>query len=394
MSKGPPRLVIVQPEPAAPSETFLRAHAEHLPGCVAVVCGASPGIDGRPVFSQALPARAWRKALRLVRGQTWEAERTAAYLALFRRLRPDAVLAEYGGAAAAVTDACRIFGVPLVAHFHGYDASRRDYVAHMAAAYRAMFAVAAAVVAVSRPMRRRLIALGAPAEKVHCNPCGIDCGAFAGADPAAAPPVFLAVGRFVPKKAPQLTLRAFAQARRDCPAARLRMIGDGPLRPACERLAGELGVTSAVDFLGLLPPAAVQEEMRHSRAFVQHSLEAPDGDAEGTPVAILEAGASGLPVVATRHAGIPDAVRANRTGLLVAEGDVDGMAACLLRLAREPALAADLGRAARAWVRAEFAMEQRIGRLWEIIAATVHGGRGQRPAVGAAPARAMTGGRA
>jgi glycosyltransferase involved in cell wall biosynthesis len=394
MSEARPRVVIVQAEPATPSETFLRAHAQHLPGCVAVLCGARPGIDGRSVFCQALPARVWRKALRLLRRQTWEAERTAAYLALFRRLRPDAVLAEYGGAAAAVTDACRIWGVPLVAHFHGYDASRRDYVAHMAAAYRAMFAVAAAVVAVSRPMRRRLIVLGAPAEKVHCNPCGIDCSAFDGADPAAAPPVFLAVGRFVPKKAPHLTLRAFAKARRDCPEARLRMVGDGPLRPACERLAGELGITAAVDFLGVLSPAAVQEEMRQARAFVQHSVEAPDGDCEGTPVAILEAGASGLPVVATLHAGIPDAVRADQTGLLVAEGDVDGMAACLLRLAREPALAAELGRAARAWVAGEFCMEQRIGRLWQIITATIPGGGGRRPAADVAPAWAMTGGRA
>jgi glycosyltransferase involved in cell wall biosynthesis len=255
----------------------------------------------------------------------------------------------------------------LIVHFHGYDASERQTLDEWRKHYLSLFRDAAAVVAVSHAMRRRLIELGAPPEKVHRNPYGVDCTAFGGADPAAVGPRFLAVGRFCEKKAPTLTLRAFAAVRRACPGARLRMIGFGPLLDPCIELASELGIADAVDFLGACPPAVVQEEMRQARCFVQHSVVAPDGDSEGTPVAILEAGASGLPVVSTRHAGIPDVVLEGTTGFLVAEGDVAAMADRMLRLAQDPALAAAFGRAARERIESEFSMPKRIGCLREII---------------------------
>ena len=84
--------------------------------------------------------------------------------------------------------------------------------------------------------------------------------------------------------------------------------------------------------------------MARARVFVQHSVVAEDGDHEGLPLAILEAGAHGLPVVATRHAGIPDAVREETDGFLVDEGDVQAMAVAMYRLAQDAALAARMGR--------------------------------------------------
>ena len=96
-------------------------------------------------------------------------------------------------------------------------------------------------------------------------------------------------------------------------------------------------------------------------------MEALSGDCEGTPVGILEAGASGLPVVATRHGGIPDVVVEAETGFLVDEGDVVGMAEHVLRLAREPALAGEMGRAAHRRIGEHFSMERSIGGLWSII---------------------------
>lgn len=110
--------------------------------------------------------------------------------------------------------------------------------------------------------------------------------------------------------------------------------------------------------------------MRAARCFVQHSVEAPDGDCEATPVGVLEAGASGLPVVATRHDGITDVVVEGETGLLVEERDVRGMAEAVPGLARDP-LAARLGRAARRHVRTHFSSAHSIERLWSIIAGSV-----------------------
>ena len=291
----------------------------------------------------------------------------AAYVAAFRRSHVDVVLAEYGPTGVAVMEACRKSNLPLLVHFHGYDASVREVLRENAETYPAMFKQAAAIIAVSRAMERKLISLGAPAEKVHYNPCGIDCDDFDGADPEHAAPIFLAVGRFVEKKAPQLTLRAFAKVHEALPEAHLRMIGDGPLLDECRELARQLNIEQAVTFLGAQSHEVVRDEMRKARAFAQHSVEAANGDCEGTPIGILEAGASGLPVVSTRHAGIPDVVIEGETGFLVDEKDVESMAAYMVRLVHDTALASRLGHAARLHIESAFSSKHSISRLCAII---------------------------
>lgn len=362
-------LCLVTPYVPSVSETFIRAHAEGLPAKVCLVHGWRPMIGEKPVLGW--PMRAVYKGWRVLSRGGLERESTAAYMKAIRRARAHAVMAEYGPMGVLVMEACRRTSVPLVVHFHGYDASERAVLAEHAETYPTMFRRAAAIVSVSRAMQRKLVALGAPPEKVHYNPCGIDPREFAGGEPAARPPVFLAVGRFVEKKGPLLTIKAFAEAHRACPESRLRMIGDGPLLDECRELAHALGVDGAVTFLGAQPHGVVREEMRRARCFVQHSLEASNGDSEGTPVGILEAGASALPVVSTRHAGIPDVVIEGRTGFLVEERDTGGMAACMISLARDAELAGRLGQEARQHITRHFSQEQSLGRLWTIISSTI-----------------------
>jgi glycosyltransferase involved in cell wall biosynthesis len=352
---------------SGPVETFILAHAQGLPARVTLIHDFPPRSDGRPILSQALLSRAARKVTRTLRRREWEWELTSAYLRAFRRARVDAVLAEFGQTGVTVSDACRRLRVPLVVHFHGADISKHDVLRTYGERYRTLFGEARAIVAVSRAMCRKLVAVGARADKVHLNPYGVDCRLFDGASPGTALPVLLAVGRFVEKKAPQMTIRAFAQVHRHRTDARLRMIGDGPLLDECRGLAAELGVAGAVTFLGAQTPDVIQQEMRGARAFVQHSIEASSGDAEGLPVAILEAGASGLPVVATRHAGIPDVVVEQQTGLLGDERDVDSMARAMHRLVDEPTLAARFGAEARRRVVQHFSMRRSLDRLWTII---------------------------
>jgi len=145
------------------------------------------------------------------------------------------------------------------------------------------------------------------------------------------------------------------------------MVGNGPLLDECRELAKSLQIEQAVAFLGAQSHEVVQEEMRGARCFVQHSVEASNGDCEGTPLGILEAGATGLPVVSTRHAGIADVVIEDETGFLVDEGDVKGMAENMVRLARDPDLAGRLGRAGRQRIVKCFSEERSLGRLLEII---------------------------
>jgi colanic acid/amylovoran biosynthesis glycosyltransferase len=360
-------LCIVQPNVGITSETFIRAHAERLPAKTTVIHSFPVCANSRPVLGTSLLARGYRKLARFLGSRDYQNEVTLSYLTAFRRFSPDLVLAEYGTTGVAVMEACQELGIPLVVHFHGYDASMHVVLQENAATYPRLFRLATALVVVSQPMRDQVLSLGAPPEKIHYNPDGIDCQLFQGATPGTAAPDLLAVGRFVEKKAPHLTIAAFAEARSACPAARLRMIGDGPLLEQCRELVTRLGLGDAVEFLGPQPHDVVRQELQRARAFVQHSVQAPSGDSEGLPVGILEAAASGLPVVATRHAGIPEAVVDGETGFLVEERDVAGMAAALRRVLVEADLAARLGQKARERIRASFSMERSIDGLSAIL---------------------------
>ena len=369
-------ICIVQPDMEIISETFLRAHAQRLPASTTVVHGFLPCIGNKSILSSSLPCRAYRRLARWLSGKSALEEATEAYASVFRLSRASVVLAEYGPTGVHVLDACERSRVPLVVHFHGFDASEKSVLEKHATSYPRLFRSAAAIIAVSRPMQQKLISLGAPSDRVHYNPYGVDCQMFMGSNPASAPPVLLAVGRFVEKKAPHLTIAAFAEARRSCATAQLRMIGDGPLMVRCRDLVEDLGLGDAVKFLGPQPSEIVRREMREARGFVQHSVQSPSGDCEGMPVGILEAGASGLPVVASRHAGIPDAVVHGETGLLVEERDVRGMAAAMQRVLHDPVFAGSLGQAARRWICTKFNLEDSIHRLWLILRSCI-GPRGE-----------------
>jgi colanic acid/amylovoran biosynthesis glycosyltransferase len=126
-------------------------------------------------------------------------------------------------------------------------------------------------------------------------------------------------------------------------------------------------VSDKVDFLGVLTPDQVKKEMEDALAFVQHSVRVDNGDMEGCPVAILEAQASALPVISTIHAGIPDVVIPNETGLLVEEHDCDGMARAMEYLLEYPDKAANMGRSGRVRVQSNFTMDIYLNKLRKII---------------------------
>jgi glycosyltransferase involved in cell wall biosynthesis len=278
----------------------------------------------------------------------------------------DVALAEYGPCGYAVKEVCKELQMPLVVHFHGYDAYEHA-ILKKCNYYQDLWNDASAVIAVSRDMQGQLQHLGFPADKIHYVPYGVDLAMFGGAQPQKAPPMFIAVGRFVDKKAPHLTLLAFKEVLEHVPEARLKMVGDGPLFEACKQLVKSLSMDKAVEFLGTCSHQEIAGLMKQARGFVQHSVKTSYGDSEGTPVAILEAGAAGLPVVATRHAGIPDVVIDQQTGFLVNEGDIAGMAKCILKLARDPALAGKLGAAAQKHIRLDFSLDKNIAELYSVI---------------------------
>jgi glycosyltransferase involved in cell wall biosynthesis/GT2 family glycosyltransferase len=173
-----------------------------------------------------------------------------------------------------------------------------------------------------------------------------------------------------PYKGHHVLVDAIARLARAGEAVELDLVGDGPLRGELERQCARLGVTSHVHFLGGLTEPAVADVLERADAFAQASVVQPDGDMDGIPVALMEAMAAGVPVIASRVSGLPELVRDGETGLLTPPGDAAALADALRALRAEPGAAIERARAARALVEEQFAVEGQSSRLLALIRAS------------------------
>lgn len=272
------------------------------------------------------------------------------------------VVIEFGTTAAETYNLCVDCGIPFIVTFHGYDIWNGKVLEQNSERYKKMFTHAAEVVGVSRGICQKLQELGCPPEKLHYLPAPAAFEKIIYTDHSLKPPVFLSVGRFAEMKSPHLTILAFNEVLKKIPEAKLIMIGKdggGELFEACVILARALKIDKHIEFKGILSHDEVLKEMQNARILVQHSLTAPiTGDKEGTPVAVMEAMACGLPVVSTRHSGIAELITHGHNGLLVDEYDYMAMAACMIELAGNNKLAANLGLAAYESIKLNPLMQQ------------------------------------
>ena len=255
---------------------------------------------------------------------------------------------------------------PAVVSFHGMDVQTRADRPGYEASLRALLAEIPLVLVRSESLRDRVLALGADPAKIRINRTGIPLDAFPlieRARPADEGWHFVQACRLIEKKGLDVALRAFARFAASRPASRFTIAGDGPLRERLERLASELGVGERVVFSGFMDQAALQALYHQSHVFVHPSQLTADQNQEGIPNSMLEAMATGLPVLATHHGGIPEAVRSGVTGLLVPERDEDGLYASMLRLTEAGGEWEEMGRAAASDVREHFEHGAQIAKL-------------------------------
>lgn len=251
--------------------------------------------------------------------------------------RPTVVHAHFGTTALRIDRQCALLGIPLVVSFYGFDVGLVPRDAWGRRSYARLFRNASALTAEGPALARQLLALGAPPQKVKLLPLSLPSWALEHPRRAVAwdaPGLELfQVARFVEKKGLDTTLRAMAEARRRGADIRLTLAGDGPLRADLNALIDELKIGPFVKRPGFVRHGDLPDLFAHSHALVQPSRTASNGDTEGGhPTVLLEALAQGLPVLATRHADIPMVVEHGRSGLLVDEDDVDGLAGAMVLL--------------------------------------------------------------
>lgn len=224
--------------------------------------------------------------------------------------------------------------IPAVVSFHGADVAGEMRSPGYALAVGEVFARASAITARSAALAAEVKRMGCPARKVSLQRTLLP---EISGHPRSAPPdgawKLLQVARLVPKKGISTALRAFAGFHEKFPGSKFVIAGDGPMRRELSALAEELGLGDRVEFTGFLPQDQVRSRMAASHIYLHPSETVKGTDQEGVPNAMLEAMASGLPVVATNHGGIPEAVREGIDGFLVKEGDVKALEKALQAMA-------------------------------------------------------------
>ncbi len=369
------KLAIAAPSASTYSETFIHMQMERLP-CILRIHGNKGGnetVPGGPIDPRRSPF-GWMDLLRFVKGS--DPKGRASLAEVQRRLHRkgvSVVLANYGQTGVALQPVCKALGIGLVVHFHGYDAHQKSVIEKFGKQYRELGHYCDRIVVVSERMLAALAGLGIPKEKLALIRYGIDPATFGLSLERPDYPTFFGVGRFVDKKAPYLTLLAFKEVVKQYPTARLIIAGDGPLLDTVHNLVHAFGLGSQVSLPGPLPHHEVSAHMRHATAFVQHSISPrwgdKAGDSEGTPLAVLEAMMTGLPVIATRHAGIADVIEDGVSGYLIDELDVVEMSRAMIRVVRDSDEAARIGSNARETASAHFTADRYIADLQNVIRA-------------------------
>ncbi len=285
---------------------------------------------------------------------------------ILKRREPDLMHVYFGHTGVWLLPFIEHWSRPVTVSFHGIDIMPREEKPGYLDALKRMLQVLPLVMARSVSLKERLVSLGCPEDKIRINRTGIPMDQFPIAErafPENGRWHLIQACRLIEKKGLDLTLRAFAAFRKEYPKARLTIAGRGPLLKDLERLATELDLGDSVTFAGFLGLDDLARLYVSGHLFLHPSRLTADQNQEGIPNSMLEAMATGLPVIATHHGGIPEAVSHGKTGLLSDENNWEQLRDSLFELARDPELWQRLSHAAAQDVRDHFADHAQIAKL-------------------------------
>jgi colanic acid/amylovoran biosynthesis glycosyltransferase len=248
----------------------------------------------------------------------------------------------------------------VIVSFHGADAQIDLHKPAYLQRTREMLSRARLLLVRSESLRSNLVVLGADPAKVRIHRTGVPLAAIQfmqRSAPTNGKWRCLQACRLIEKKGLATTLRAFAEFADSQPLARLTIAGEGPQLGALQVLADQLRIGDRVTFTGFVSQEKLRSLFAEAHLFLHPSELGMDGNQEGVPNSMLEAMASGLPVLGTNHGGIPEAVEHGVSGLLTSERDARALVESMRKLAADPALFSAMSAAARQRVESEFDLD-------------------------------------
>ena len=346
---------------------FSRGYIDDLPYKNVVLFGGLIPIfkNGTPKWKQKL-IRYWIAFLAFNNPKKIEKLKIKRLTNILKKEKVNIALCEYLNTAASVLPACKKANIPMISNVLGYEINIKERVEKFREKYQSLAQYQSHTIPVAKEMIPKLVALGFDRDKITYSPIGPTKDFFE-IKPNYESLQFLAIGRFAETKAPHLTIKAFNEVLHQYPDAKLVFAGDGEMMTDCVNLVKQLNIEDNVNFIGWINKEQQKILLSESFAFIQHSVTAQNGDKEGTPVAILEASAAGLPIVSTFHAGIPDTVIHEKTGYLVQERDWKKMGQHMISLLKNRELAKTMGYHGRCFCRDNFSMEHHLNIVNDII---------------------------
>ncbi|HEX8371533.1 MAG TPA: glycosyltransferase [Chthoniobacterales bacterium] len=281
-------------------------------------------------------------------------------------IRPDLLHVYFGHTGVHLLPYLERTKLPTVVSFHGADVMPREERPGYLDQLKKLLQVITLVLARSDSLAQRLRDLGCPPAKIRINRTGIPLDQLPFVDRSsrtASPVRFIQACRLIEKKGLRTTIEAFASIRRQLSGSSLVIAGEGPLKDELSSLVARLGLAPYVQFVGFLDQPSLRDWYSASDIFVHPSEITSKSDQEGVPNSLLEAMATGLPIVSTLHGGIPEAVENGRTGLLVPERNAESLATAMLELAEDFPRRMEMGRLAAASVGENFEQSAQISRL-------------------------------
>jgi colanic acid/amylovoran biosynthesis glycosyltransferase len=308
---------------------------------------------------------------RQVRNKPWQISRreVSALMEVLNRENAQVLHIFFGHIAVHLLPLIRAWSKPSVVSFHGADVLVDMEKPAYRKATKQMLDTAMRVFVRSASLQRAVIELGCDENKIDIVRTGIPLDEFPFRErefPANGDWRFLQASRLVQKKGLATTLHAFTHFLGHYPRATLTIAGEGPMREELQELTRKLKIDNRVALPGFVTPDKLREIYYASHIFLHPSETGSDGNQEGIPNAMLEAMATGLPVFATDHGGIPEAIENGVSGILVPERDYEALSAALLKSAQDPSLLARIARNGANAVAEKFDQQNQVRRLEEI----------------------------